>query len=61
MITKQKWVSIMKACGLSDEQMHRWHAEFERSAPEEHQEFLEFLHIPAAEIKTIREKSRTGF
>jgi DNA-binding transcriptional MerR regulator len=60
MITKQKWVSIMKACGLSEEQMHRWHTEFERSAPEEHQEFLEFLHIPAAEIKTIREQSRKG-
>ncbi len=61
MITKEKWVSIMKACGFSAEQMHRWHAEFERSAPEEHQEFLEFLHIPAAEIKTIRKQSRTGF
>lgn len=61
MITKEKWVSIMKACGLSDEQMHRWHAEFERSAPEEHQEFLEFLHIPPAEIKGIREQSRKGF
>jgi DNA-binding transcriptional MerR regulator len=58
MITKDKWVSIMKTCGFSDEQMHRWHAEFERSAPEEHQEFLEFLHIPAAEINTIRGKSR---
>jgi len=61
MITKQKWVAIMKACGLSDEQMHRWHAGFERSAPQEHEEFLEFLHIPAAEIKTIREQSRKGF
>ena len=61
MITKEKWVSIMKACGFSARQMNRWHAEFERSAPEEHQEFLEFLHIPAAEIKTIREQSRTGF
>ncbi len=61
MITKEKWVGIMKACGLSDEQMHRWHSEFERSAPEEHQEFLEFLHIPAAEIKGIREQSRKGF
>ena len=60
MITKQKWVSIMQGCGFSSEQMHRWHAEFERSAPEEHQEFLEFLHIPAEEIKTIREQSRTG-
>src|SRR5215469_3881207 len=60
MITKEKWVSIMRGCGLTDEQMHRWHAEFERSAPQEHQEFLEFLHIPPAEIKTIRERSRTG-
>jgi MerR family transcriptional regulator, thiopeptide resistance regulator len=58
MITKEKWVSIMKSCGFSNEQMHRWHAEFERSAPEEHQEFLEFLHIPAHEINTIREQSR---
>ena len=57
-ITKQKWVSIMKGCGFSNEQMNRWHAEFERSAPEEHQEFLEFLHIPAEEVKTIREQSR---
>jgi MerR family transcriptional regulator, thiopeptide resistance regulator len=60
MITKQKWVSIMRSCGFSEEQMSRWHAEFERSAPEEHQEFLEFLHIPAAEIKTIREQSRAS-
>src|ERR1017187_6217150 len=57
-ITKQKWVSIMKGCGFSNEQMNLWHAEFERSAPEEHQEFLEFLHIPAEEVATIREQSR---
>ena len=60
MITKQKWVSIMEGCGFTDEQMWRWHAEFERSAPEEHQEFLEFLHISPDEIKTIREKSRAA-
>ena len=60
MITKEKWVSIMKGCGFTQEQMSRWHAEFERSAPAEHQEFLEFLHIPANEIKSIREHSRKG-
>jgi MerR family transcriptional regulator, thiopeptide resistance regulator len=60
MITKQKWVSIMKASGFSEEQMHGWHAEFERAAPEEHQEFLEFLHISPEETKTIREQSRTA-
>jgi len=59
-ITKQKWVSIMQACGFTDDQMHRWHAQFESSAPQEHQEFLEFLHIPAAEIRSIRERSRTA-
>lgn len=60
MISKEKWVSIMKNCGFTPEQMNRWHAEFERAAPTEHQEFLEFLHIPAAEITTIREQSRKG-
>jgi DNA-binding transcriptional MerR regulator len=58
MVTKEKWVSVMQAAGFSDDQMHRWHMEFEKSAPEEHQEFLEFLHIPAEEVKKIREWSR---
>ncbi len=57
-INKEKWVSIMKASGFTEADMHRWHAEFERSAPEEHQEFLEFLHIPEAEITQIRQWSR---
>jgi len=60
MITKEKWVSIMKASGMTEADMHRWHAEFEKAAPEEHQEFLEFLHIPAAEIRTIRDWSARG-
>jgi len=58
MITKEKWVAIMSSSGFSDEQMWAWHKEFERAAPEEHQEFLEFLHIAAEEIATIRAKSR---
>jgi DNA-binding transcriptional MerR regulator len=58
MITKDRWVAIMRGCGFTGEQMDRWHAEFERSAPDEHQEFLEFLHIPAEEIQRIREWSR---
>ena len=57
MVTKQKWVEIMRAAGFSEEQMHRWHREFEKAAPAEHQEFLEFLHIPPGEVKQIREWS----
>lgn len=58
MITKEKWVAIMKSAGFSEADMKRWHAEFEKSAPEEHQEFLEFLHIPAEEVRSIRDWSR---
>ena len=57
-ITKDKWVSIMRGAGFNDDDMHRWHKQFEKSAPEEHQEFLEFLHIPKDEIVKIREWSR---
>ncbi len=53
-MTKDKWVSIMTAAGLSENDMQRWHVEFERSAPQDHQQFLEFLHIPPQEIQSIR-------
>ena len=56
-MTKEKWTAIMAGAGFSDEQMWRWHGEFEQSAPEEHQKFLEYLHIAEGEIRTIRERS----
>jgi hypothetical protein len=60
MLTKDKLVSIMRAAGLTDDDMNKFHVEFERSAPAEHQEFLEFLKIPAEEIGQIRDWSRKG-
>ncbi len=57
-MTKEKWVAVMKAAGFTEEDMHRWHREFEKSAPTDHQEFLQFLHIPEKEIVQIREWSR---
>ena len=59
-MTKDKWVAVMKAAGFSEEDMHRWHREFEKSAPYDHQEFLQFLHIPEKEVAGIREWSRKG-
>jgi DNA-binding transcriptional MerR regulator len=58
MVTKQKWTEIMRQAGFSEDDMRRWHTEFEKSAPQEHQEFLEFLHIPADEVQSIRAWSR---
>ena len=60
MITKDRWVEIMRAAGFTEDDMHRWHREFEKAAPAEHQEFLEFLRIPADEIAKIRQWSGKG-
>jgi len=57
-MTKEKWVSIMKSAGFQEADMRRWHREFERTAPDDHQEFLQYLHIPEEEIRSIREWSR---
>jgi DNA-binding transcriptional MerR regulator len=57
-MTKQKWVEIMKSAGFSEEDMHRWHREFERAAPDDHREFLQYLHIPEQEIRQIRDWSK---
>jgi len=59
-MTKDKWVGIMRATGFSDDEMSRWHVEFERSAPDDHQQFLEYLQIGAEEIAKIRDWSKKG-
>lgn len=60
MMTKDKWVAIMKGCGFTEEQMNAWHVEFERAAPDDHQQFLEYLQIPAADVARIREWAKKG-
>jgi DNA-binding transcriptional MerR regulator len=57
-VTKEKFTAVLRASGFSEEDMRRLHTGFESNAPDEHQEFLEFLHIPAEEIRAIREWSR---
>jgi MerR family transcriptional regulator, thiopeptide resistance regulator len=58
MLSKEKWTKVMRDSGFSDEDMHRWHRQFEKDAPEDHEEFLKFLRIPEEEVKRIREWSR---
>ncbi len=54
MVTKDRWVEIMKASGFDEKAMITWHQKFEEMEPEEHQKFLESLGIDAKEIETIR-------
>ncbi|MBU2712350.1 hypothetical protein KCG35_14885 [Zooshikella sp. WH53] len=54
MVTKQRWVEIMRAAGFDEQDMQNWHRQFEKMEPEEHQKFLESLGIDPEEIKRIR-------
>ncbi|MCC6488552.1 MAG: MerR family transcriptional regulator [Candidatus Hydrogenedentes bacterium] len=58
MLNKNQWVALMRATGLSDDDMHKWHREFEKMSGEAHEEFLESLGVGAEEVKKIREWSR---
>ena len=58
LMTKEVWVSILKAAGLDDAGMKNWHIEFERTSPEAHQDFLESLGIEKDEVAAIRDWSR---
>jgi len=56
-MTKEKWVTLLRAIGLSDAEMLQWYVAFERQSPLAHQDFLESLGLPAAEIRHIRTSS----
>lgn len=56
-VDKDTWVAMLRAAGMDDENMRRWHGEFERRAPEAHQAFLLSLGITEAEARLIRRKS----
>lgn len=58
-MSKALWTSLLDAAGFSEADMRRWHADFERHSPDKHQQFLEFLCIPEAEIKAIRARARS--
>lgn len=60
-MTKQRWVEMLRAAGLDEDGMQKWHAEFEQRSPEAHQDFLESLGIEAEEIKSIRQLSKQGW
>ena len=57
-VDKAMWVEMLRAAGMDAKAMNRWHTEFERRAPQAHQEFLASLGIPEKEIELIRSWSR---
>ena len=57
---KESWITLLQEAGVDQATREKWHSEFERRAPQAHQDFLESLGIPAAEIASIRKLSKCG-
>lgn len=57
-LTKETWVSMLRAAGLDEAGMRNWHMEFETTSPEAHQDFLESIGIESDEIAAIRNWSK---
>lgn len=54
---KETWIAMLRAAGMDDAAMERWHVEFERRAPEAHHRFLISLGINETEALLIRKLS----
>lgn len=57
-MTKDNFVMVLKDIGMNENQMEKFHALLEERHPEAHQELLEWLNIPAAEITRIRNAAK---
>ena len=58
-LTRKQWTNMLATAGLDEKGMHRWHFEFEKSAPEAHRHFLLSLGVDEAAVDRIRAWSRT--
>ncbi len=59
-LNRDKWVALLRAAGMSDDDMMQWHIQFENLFPDDHQAFLHSLGIPKDDIAQIREASRNA-
>ena len=53
-LSKETWTEMFRAIGMSDEEMRRWHANFEKNLPAAHADFLHSLGLGTEEIRRIR-------
>jgi len=56
-VDKQAWIEMLRAAGMDEAAMRKWHSEFERRSPEAHHRFLLSLGISEDEALFIRRMS----
>lgn len=56
-LDKQTWTAMLVDAGFNEDDMCRWHRDFEERAPEKHEAFLQLLGIDEEERQAIRDCS----
>ncbi|MHB8918733.1 MAG: MerR family transcriptional regulator [Desulfocucumaceae bacterium] len=59
-INKETWTALLHSMGFDRLATWKWHVQFEKDFPEEHQLFLESLGLSTEEVRQIRERSKEG-
>lgn len=59
-VDKSAWVGMLQRAGFTEDDMRRWHADFEAEGPHEHDAFLRSLGLTAEEVRAIRRDSGAG-
>lgn len=59
-MTQKQWIEVFQAIGLDEATMHKWHCEFERRYPAQHQSFLEWIGLSTEDTLSVRKFSRIG-
>ncbi len=57
-MTKEIWSDMLRSAGLDEVGMLEWHIQYEKSAPQAHQDFLQSLGLDDEEIANIRKKAK---
>lgn len=59
-MNREQWIELFQATGLDEAMMLKWHCEFERRYPAQHQALLKWIGICAEDILRIRKFSQAG-
>jgi hypothetical protein len=56
-----QWVGMLEEAGMDEAARQRWHAAFERDAPDAHEAFLHAIGLSGARVAEVRQLSREAW
>lgn len=55
-LDRDDWIRFVEEAGIEQDKMMEWHSQFEKSSPEQHDNFLKMLNFSDEEIKGLKKR-----